>query len=317
MKFCFTMQNDVSNSFLSAIIDLRYGGEFMNSKEGIQVNNCLNIVYMKKDDFNKVKNKPKKKGYELIYLITGERKYLVNDTLYKISPGTVVLFDNATNVKTVIYDTAYYEQIVLHFYQSDLDDLNDIIVKYNLLHCFNDGIKMVTLDYQHKEIIENNFTALMNYIPTKSLFDESTAKLTIVQILSLLNTQIQNSTLNEGAMLGAINSKIAEVIMYINKNFHEDLTLNDMAQKFYISPFYLAKKFKQATNATFVQYINALRIKKSKQLLVQSDFKIIDIAYTVGFNSHTHFTRIFTQFCNETPTQFRKEHLGNDHSNAL
>lgn len=66
---------------------------------------------------------------------------------------------------------------------------------------------------------------------------------------------------------------------------------------------YIHKKF----DLTFPSYLNSIRITEAKRLLLNNDLKILDIAISVGYNSAGHFNRIFKQFENMTPTEFRKK----------
>jgi YesN/AraC family two-component response regulator len=101
---------------------------------------------------------------------------------------------------------------------------------------------------------------------------------------------------------------VSQVIKYITENFHQNITLSSVAKEFYISPFYLSKLFKQTTNFTFVEYLNSIRIKNSKELLKNTNYKIIDIAEKVGFSNNTHFTRVFKIIVGMSPMKFRKLH---------
>jgi YesN/AraC family two-component response regulator len=60
---------------------------------------------------------------------------------------------------------------------------------------------------------------------------------------------------------------------------------------------------------TFVEYINIIRIKEAKILLKETDSKIIEIAYKVGFNNVTYFNLIFKKITGQTPFEFRKGSL--------
>ncbi len=266
------------------------------------------IDYVKKDDY--LRNKPKKSDqyFEISYLVTGERKYIIDDTIYKITSGMILLTQDHCACKTSLYDTNYYERIILRFQLSDLDFIKSMVDEHQLLALFDNRPKILKLDYHKKERLEGYLREMLHAKESQSQYESVTIPLLLCQCLVLLNEHINEAKQNDDFHYGEINPKISEIIMYINQHYADDITLNCLSQKFFISPFYLAKLFKQTTGYTIVQYLNSLRIKKSKEQLVRSNDKIIDIAYRVGFNSHTHFTRVFTQICNESPNSFRKRH---------
>ncbi|MFD4706654.1 helix-turn-helix domain-containing protein [Gottfriedia sp. NPDC058432] len=98
---------------------------------------------------------------------------------------------------------------------------------------------------------------------------------------------------------------IKKIIHYINTNFYESITLQDVAQKFNISPSHLSKKLKKETGMSFNDNLNKIRINESKKLLLQSDKSILEIAVAVGFNYQNHFGKVFKQIVGVTPNAFR------------
>jgi AraC-like DNA-binding protein len=74
-----------------------------------------------------------------------------------------------------------------------------------------------------------------------------------------------------------------------------------------VSTFYFCKMFKKATGLTFTDYLGRLRVEKAKNLLLNPHLRVSEIAYTVGFQSLTHFNRVFRKLTGESPTDFREK----------
>ena len=72
--------------------------------------------------------------------------------------------------------------------------------------------------------------------------------------------------------------------------------------------FYFCKLFKKATGINFTEFVSRLRVEKAKNLLINPNLRISEIAYEVGFQSLTHFNRIFKKIAGQSPTDYR-EHL--------
>jgi len=75
----------------------------------------------------------------------------------------------------------------------------------------------------------------------------------------------------------------------------------------HVSTFYFCKMFKRATGLTFTDYLGRVRVEKAKNLLLNPHLRVSEIAYTVGFQSLTHFNRVFRKLTGESPTDFREK----------
>ena len=85
----------------------------------------------------------------------------------------------------------------------------------------------------------------------------------------------------------------------------EDLALGDVARAVNMSTFYFCKTFKKATGLTFTDYLSRTRIEKARQLLVNPNVRVSEVAFEAGFQSLTHFNRTFHRVVGESPTEFR------------
>lgn len=99
---------------------------------------------------------------------------------------------------------------------------------------------------------------------------------------------------------------IGEAISYIEDNITEELTIKDIANHAFISPFYFQKGFAMLCGFTVGEYIRCRRLALAGSELVSTDNKIIDIALRYGYDSPDSFTKSFTRFHGATPTAVRK-----------
>jgi AraC-like DNA-binding protein len=98
---------------------------------------------------------------------------------------------------------------------------------------------------------------------------------------------------------------------YILEHQAEDLSLGQVAKAVNTSTFYFCKMFKKVTGINFTDYLSRVRIEKSKNLLLNPNLRISEIAFEVGFQSLTHFNRVFKKILGQSPTQYRSHLLGN------
>jgi AraC-like DNA-binding protein/ligand-binding sensor protein len=97
---------------------------------------------------------------------------------------------------------------------------------------------------------------------------------------------------------------------YIQEHQSENLRLGNVAKAVNTSTFYFCKMFKKATGINFTDYLSRVRIEKSKNLLLNPNLRVSEIAYEVGFQSLTHFNRVFKKILGQSPTEYRAQLLG-------
>lgn len=100
---------------------------------------------------------------------------------------------------------------------------------------------------------------------------------------------------------------IYKVEQYIKENYMKKITLNDIANHVYLSKAYLSKIFKEETGITLVNYINELRIKKSKTLLKDHSLSLADIAALTGFDDQSYFSKVFKSITGISPGKYREK----------
>jgi AraC-like DNA-binding protein/mannose-6-phosphate isomerase-like protein (cupin superfamily) len=99
---------------------------------------------------------------------------------------------------------------------------------------------------------------------------------------------------------------ILKAIQYIEENYSQDLSIEDVAQKAMLSQSYFCYLFKNITSKTFTEYVNNLRISKTMELLKNTNNRVLDICYEAGFNNICYYNRLFKQRTGVSPTAFRK-----------
>lgn len=98
---------------------------------------------------------------------------------------------------------------------------------------------------------------------------------------------------------------ISRAKSYIQEHQSDDLSLGQVAKAVNTSTFYFCKMFKKVTGLNFTDYVSRLRIEKAKNLLLNPNLRVSEIAYEVGFQSLTHFNRVFKKILGQSPTEYR------------
>ena len=101
--------------------------------------------------------------------------------------------------------------------------------------------------------------------------------------------------------------KIGNIIKFISENLEKKITTKTLCEEFFMSESHMCHFFKNQTGQSVTEYINRLKVEKSKKLLKDTDMSVTDIAMKTGFEDSCYFTRVFKKYEKKTPLQYRKQ----------
>lgn len=96
---------------------------------------------------------------------------------------------------------------------------------------------------------------------------------------------------------------------YIQKNYHRDISLDEVSRQIGITPYYFSKIFKEDMGEGFVEYLTGIRIEKAKELLSDSEYSVKEICAMVGYADPNYFSRSFKKKVGVTPTEYKSSLL--------
>lgn len=112
---------------------------------------------------------------------------------------------------------------------------------------------------------------------------------------------------NEHNSLSA--NRFNKVFAYVKAHFHESLGLEDLASVVAISPHHFSRIFKKTVGKSPMHYLQAYRVEQAKKMLRNENHTLLDIATQCGFSDQAHFSRLFKQYTDVTPKQYRKSQV--------
>ncbi len=107
-------------------------------------------------------------------------------------------------------------------------------------------------------------------------------------------------------------STMQAIADYVEQFIHEELSLQDISNRFYLSREYISRKFKQEMNENLTDYIARVRIERAKRLLADTPLKISIIAERVGFQDEKYFSKVFKKWTDQSPNEYRKFAFGDN-----
>jgi len=230
------------------------------------------------------------KCYEIYYLMSGEKSYFIEDNVYPLLPGDFALISGYVLHKT---NGKNFERILLNFDYEDLPlNLRDTVDT-----CF---AKVVThtpaksrqyiemlLRRMQQEFNENGHTPLL------------TAQFTclVMEIAKFAATKVE--------VTDAATRQILEIVRYVNDNFSEELTVEKLAERAFLSRSHFCRQFKKVTGFSPIEYIHSMRLRSAENLLENSDLSITEIALQSGFSGSNYFGNLFRRYRGMSPRAWR------------
>lgn len=149
----------------------------------------------------------------------------------------------------------------------------------------------------------NPLQALFTELQNKNAFYEQKCHKYLTDIITLCSIE---SASNKNLQSESLYQKISEIRDYLDENYSKDISLDSLANMFFISKFHMSREFKQINGVTIMNYLNRKRISESKQLLRFTRLPIGQIAILAGIPDVNYFTKVFVKYESMTPSNFRK-----------
>jgi AraC family transcriptional regulator len=115
---------------------------------------------------------------------------------------------------------------------------------------------------------------------------------------------------------GLGSARLRRIKEFIDAKIEDDLTLCEMAQAVELSTAYFSRMFRKSTGETPHQFLLRRRLERAKKMLRSADERVLDVAVACGFKSQQHFAQVFRHVCRVTPTEYRREFLNDEMTDA-
>lgn len=244
--------------------------------------------------------------YEIYYLVSGERYYIIQDHVYAIQAGDLVIINKKDRHHTADRRTPGHERLLINFREEIVGSSSQLAD--DLLLPFVKGSGVLRLNREQQIMVETLLAKMIDESKRKDPGFELYAETLLKELLLLIYRWSLSQMMPEDNSSQEIpDLTITQIARYITMNYREDITLERLSQRFFISPFYLSRMFKKLTGTGLVEYLQLVRMREAQRLLKETDEKVISIAEQVGYTSVAHFNRLFKKSTLCTPRQFRKK----------
>lgn len=262
---------------------------------------------------------------ELHFILEGQRLMFVDRETYRLSPHSAIVVNHNLIHKTstapgfppdhhnfiLQLDRSRFDQILRVAGLRGFDDFGD---RFNGVATFNDSewrlILAVIAEFKAMCTEDKNGGTVsmedahaflyLQALELASIFAKARRRLLHAEL------EANQKVVPETVVKTGVHQKVHEVALYLQTHIHESVSLEELAQRFFMSRSYLTRSFRNVTGFSVVEYMTYIRIQKAQQLLRESDRSITEIADLCGFGNITYFEKVFKTTTGHTPVRYRK-----------
>lgn len=245
-------------------------------------------------------------GYEIYMFIDGSGTYTVEGSRYELEPFSILLINSDELHVLNISEDQPYERIVFTITHNFLPPfvLNGVdlfrALKYRRPGLGNQ-IKAETV--KSSGLLELIRQLELQYLTAPNDENDLVAKCVLVQILATINRIVENenaSHLDTKSSKRIADRKIRDVLEYINSKLDGPLSLDELAERFYVTKYHLCRIFKEATGFSINEYITYKRVHMADRLMLEGHTPT-QACFMSGFNSYSSFFKSYRKLTGKSP----------------
>lgn len=242
---------------------------------------------------------------EIIYVLKGSLHIKIDTDSFTLNEREVEIInsDESHEIQGMDDNKVLIFNIDPFFFEKYYKDINNIFFYTNS----NDDEDQNGSEYEELKTILSQM--LCEYVQKLEDYDEEIEELLITLLYHLVNNF--HYLTHEKEELKEKTDQLARyhrISKYIYNNYNNNITLQEIAKKEFLSPHYLSHEIKYATGYSFTDLINLTRIEESIKLLLDSDMSISEISDEIGFSHVRYFNKNFKYYYGCTPLQYRKKY---------
>jgi AraC-like DNA-binding protein len=288
--------------------------------EAIMDDNISHIEGVKRgylnEDFHFFKLKDQKKNEfeyhyhdfnKIIIFISGEVTYIIEGKAYKLKPWDILLVGKNDIHMPIISPDTTYERIILWLNPQYLEEHNKN--NCSLLNCFvlaaERKLNLIRTNKMDILSLKQNLTELEEAVRDNAFGSEILKNALFIQLMVKINRLFLGMEADKSLEDISYDPRIEAILSYVNSNLEQELSVEQLANEFYLSKYYLMHLFKKLTGYTLYAYIQKKRIIKASDLL-RIGMQAGEVCSLCGFGDYSAFVRAFKKEFRLSPKQYTK-----------
>ncbi|MBT2770829.1 helix-turn-helix domain-containing protein [Halomonas sp. ISL-60] len=249
-------------------------------------------------------------AYEVYLFLRGNVNFYIENRCYHLEPGDLLVISPEEMHRSYIMDESEYERITINLKKTYLRKLST--PSTNLSASFDYRPKgkgnIVHLDQREFKQILQLASELEAVLASDAYGSDVKTNAFIAQLLVLINVSFHNTTFVPTDIMPEL---VCKTMDYIEEHVAQEITLNKLAEVFYINSTHISRQFKKHTGLTLRSYILGRRIELAKYCL-SDGLSITDACFQSGFRDYANFIRSFTRIVGISPGKFVKQEQNNE-----
>ncbi|QGH33931.1 helix-turn-helix domain-containing protein [Gracilibacillus salitolerans] len=258
--------------------------------------------------------------FEIFMFHKGVCRYLINNQIYDLLPGDILLMDGLPLHKPNIPEEDEYIRSHIHFIPEVMEPVLHSMKAIELLNVFHHSHHYLirTNNMQSIQQIEEIFKKMDQVNQSINMLDsekEWELKFLLGQLLVQINYLFRDTCSQVNKESSSKTEHAEKIASYIQQHFQHKITISEIAYNLCLNKSYVSHVFKEMTGYTIMEYVMACRLKQVKYLLEAEEKKPVqEIAYESGFENISHFSRYFKEKIGIPPREYRKKRLAIYHN---
>ncbi len=234
---------------------------------------------------------------EIVLCVAGEGVFFLGSEVFPLYRGQLFLIDSSVLHRSVANEE--YRCMAFHIAPDMLQEFSTRQTNFASRHS-NCG-HVATLDEEQTCQLEAQFQSLFS--PAGGQFGEDMRRmLEVLEFLLTCYTHFAHVGPTEGHANPSLD-KVSPILDYIQEHLEEPLTVENIAEVFFMSKYYLCHIFKEGTGFSLMDYVINCRVLKARSLLRQG-MRVQEAGERAGFRSNEHFIRTFKKLTGTTPKRY-------------
>lgn len=243
---------------------------------------------------------------EMAFVLSGQSSFLINDTLYDITQGDLIIFNPGVKHQALIKagnsnpSTEFFvgfSDISIREYPENFLPLPnpDSCIFHTSGQLYQKLFKLcASMEAENLSHQQGNYEMMKSYL--------------VQMLLLIIREEYEPVKGHDGYTFRALNRKyiVEQILNYFEDHYSEKISLDQIAENMYLSPFYISKLFKSETGDTPINHLINIRLEKARELL-DAGGSIQEVAAAVGYEDAYHFSKLFKKRYGIAPSKTKKE----------
>lgn len=261
------------------------------------------ISWNRREPYFSMKETHMHTSYEFYYLISGDRRFFIDASIYKMQKGDLIIVPKMAIHKTGYVSDKPFERYDLYVPENDMEEIASELDREKVMQCLS-KIKY-SLQPSGQTYVEGILKKCRNECKTNDIYTKQLLKGYVKELLVYL---IRYGEEFELGKMERVASGISEkAARYILDNYGENISLDFISEYVGVSGPYFSKKFKADTGFGFKEFLLNVRMKNACKMLVETKKQISAIAFKCGFEDANYFGDVFKKIKGISPMKYRKK----------